>query len=59
MPWPVKPEMSMVCGWVFLSAAWSFAFYLLALAVTATVSLYYLFVCRATRFRARKGEGQA
>jgi hypothetical protein len=51
--------MSMVCGWVFLSAAWSFAFYLLALAVTATVSLYYLFVCRATRFRARKGEGQA
>ena len=94
MPWPVKPEMSMVCGWVFLSAAWSFAYpllrpqvehvvvglvgylaydavlivpfikhldnvrpelhrslqiYLLALAVTAAMSLYYLFVCRATR----------
>jgi hypothetical protein len=103
MPWPVKPEMSMVCGWVFVSAAWSFAYpllrpkvehvlvglvgflaydavlivpfidhlgnvrpelhrslqlYLLALAVTASVSLYYLFVCRATRFRATKGEGQ-
>lgn len=96
MPWPLRPEMSMVCGWVFLSAAWSFAYpllrpqveqlrvgligflaydavligpfighletvrpellrslqlYLLALAVTAGVSLYYLFVCRATRWR--------
>lgn len=94
MPWPVKPEMSLVCGWVFVSAAWSFAYpllrpqvehirvglvgflaydavlalpfiqlldkvrpelqrslqlYLLALAVTAAVSLYYLFICRATR----------
>ena len=97
MPWPLKPEMSMVCGWVFLSAAWSFAYpllrpqvehvrvgligflvydavligpfmglldtvrpdllrslqlYLLALVVTAGVSLYYLFVCRATQWRA-------
>ena len=97
MPWPLKPEMSMVCGWVFLSAAWSFAYpllrpqvehvrvgligflvydavligpfishldtvrpdllrslqlYLLALVVTAAVSLYYLLICRATRWRA-------
>ena len=36
----------------------SLQLYLLGLAVTASVSLYYLFVCRATRFRARKGEGQ-
>lgn len=94
MPWPVKPGMSLVCGCVFVSAAWSFAYpllrpqvehirvglvgflaydavlalpfielldkvrpelqrslqlYLLALAITASVSLYYLFVCRATR----------
>lgn len=94
MPWPVRPAMSMVCGCVFVSAAWSFAYpllrpqvehvrvglvgflaydavlalpfielldkvrpellrslqlYLLALAVTAAVSLYYLFICRATR----------
>lgn len=97
MPWPVKPEMSMVCGWVFVSAAWSFAYplmhpqtehirvglvgfavydavlippfalqfgkarpellnslrlYLLALVVTAIVSIYYMFICRATRLRA-------
>ncbi len=98
MPWPVKPEMSMVCGWVFVSAAWSFVYpllrpqvehvlvglvgflaydlvlmvpfiklldtvrpelqrslqlYLLALAITSAVSLYYLFVCKATRLQAR------
>jgi hypothetical protein len=29
MPWPVRPEMSRVCGWVFLSAAWSFVYPLL------------------------------
>lgn len=29
MPWPLKPEMSMVCGWVFVSAACSFAYPLL------------------------------
>ena len=97
MPWPVKPEMSMVCGWVFVAAAWSFAYpllhpqiehirvglvgflvydavlippfvqhldkvrpelqnslrlYLLALAVTAVVSIYYMFLCPRTRVRA-------
>lgn len=97
MPWPVKPEMSMVCGWVFVSAACSFIYpllrpqmeqvrvglvgflaydavlippfvllldrvrpellrslqlYLLALGVSAAVSIYYLFISRATRIEA-------
>lgn len=29
MPWPIKPETSMIYGWVFVSAAWSFAYPLL------------------------------
>ena len=98
MPWPIKPETAMVYGWVFLAAAWSFAYplmrpqvehvrvgllgflaydlvlllpfvrhfdtvrpelrtsltiYLVALSASAAVSIYYLFVSRATRFAAR------
>jgi hypothetical protein len=26
MPWPLKPETSMVYGWIFVAAAWSFAY---------------------------------
>jgi hypothetical protein len=26
MPWPLKPESSMVYGWIFVAAAWSFAY---------------------------------
>lgn len=29
MPWPLKPESSMVYGWIFVAAAWSFAYPLL------------------------------
>lgn len=26
MPWPLKPESSMVYGWIFVAAAWSFVY---------------------------------
>jgi hypothetical protein len=26
MPWPLKPETSMVYGWIFVAAAWSFVY---------------------------------
>ncbi len=29
MPWPLKPESSMVYGWIFVAAAWSFVYPLL------------------------------
>ena len=29
MPWPLKPETSVIYGWVFVSAVWSFAYPLL------------------------------
>jgi hypothetical protein len=29
MPWPIEPETSLLYGWVFIAAAWSFAYPLL------------------------------